>query len=120
MSILNMMFAGSGGGEFKVATPISTSSSSLSFSMEGAPVEYILMFVPSNRVTVSNSHIPAFICHTTNYDRYYCMLVSPSTGANYASRTMSDVTTSYSSGVFAVSISSVAYHSSYSYVLLYR
>lgn len=119
MSILNMMFAGSGGGEFKVATPIATSSSSLSFSMEGEPVEYILMFVPANGISVSTTAYVAFICHTTSYDRFYRIVASMSTGMTYASRTMSDVTTSYSSGVFTVSVND-SFQSSYSYVLLYR
>lgn len=118
MSILNMMFAGSGGGEFNVATPISTSSSSLSFAMEGEPEEYILMFVPTNRITLSTTYICAFICHTTSYDRYYRMANSFS-AVEYTSRTMSNVTTSYSSGVFTVSVND-SFQSSYSYVLLYR
>lgn len=122
MSILNMMFAGSGGGEFNVATPIATDTRSLSFSMEGEPVEYILMFVPANGISVSTTTYAAFICHTTSYDRFYRIVASVSTGMTYASRTMSDVTTSYSSGVFTVTLATTggSFHSSYSYVLLYR
>lgn len=123
MSILNRILGGSSEDSFKTATPLSIANASILFSMGAMPKEYILMLVNSSSISVSTTPRCAFICHTTDYNRVY-QLVSAISTATYKAGTFSNISASYSNGVFTITSSAMtntgSFNSNYSYILFYR
>lgn len=123
MSILNRILAGSGDGTFKKATFISVTGTEIKFAVEKEPTEYVLMWVPTSQINISTTVYYAFFCHTNLCDRLY-RLYRSANSPNYSSQAVSNMTASYSGGVFTLtaSSSSSGFNTSTSstYVLYYR
>lgn len=124
MSILNMMLAGSGGGEFKVATPLSSSTTSLVFNVDNEPSEYLLFLALTTRISNSTvgSYYISYTAHTTEYDKrgsltYY--ISGATQGARF--RVDNSASASYSSGLLTFTASgSYSFQSHANFILLYR
>lgn len=114
MSLLNMMLAGNGGGGFKTATPTARTSTSLSFSMGGIPREYVLMLTfTSGDVDLSTARA-VVICDTETYSGLYTARTT------YEDVGIGNVTKSFESGTFKITLTSGSFATSGTYILYYK
>lgn len=126
MSILNMVLGGGGSDGFKMARSSSVIASAADFTIDSAPQEYIVMCALTGDVALTITQCLGFICDTTSYDLigYGRPWSSYSEFATVTSSTaLSNITTSYSNGVFTVHLTSTSdykFYTSASYILFYR
>lgn len=110
MGILNMMLGGGGSGSaaFKTASPATISTSELTFNMGGIPSEYVLMLTGSATSTSYNvgryyTYV-AIISKITGFEHLYALKGVSSRHVTYEDQGFSNVTESYSSGTFSITV----------------
>ena len=108
MGILNMMLGGRGSGSaaFKTASPATISTSELTFSMGGIPSEYVLMMTltsPSDNYNIGSYVIVAIISKITGFEHLFAVSKSGRSTA-YNDKGFPNVTESYSSGTFSITV----------------
>ena len=121
MSILNRIFAGNGGGTIKKGILLSNTANKLQFTVEKEPTEYILMWVPTSAIAISTTLDYVFFSHTNIANRIYKLYRASST-SYYSLSNVSEITPSYSAGVFTLTLASNNFNTNNAsnFILFYR
>lgn len=102
MSLLNMMLGGGLGGsaDIKISTA-NASGTAVTFSIENAPHEYILLPYENARNIPQNTRYIFAVADTVDY-KALCYFYYTGSATQYDTTTLSPVATSYSDGSFTL------------------